>query len=200
MRRSPSWDRSLLVVLYDEHGGFFDHVPPPAGVPGPGRGERGFGFTQLGIRVPCLFIAPYAPKGGVWRPPLPGFADHTSLIASVLRRRGLPPLTARDAAATEVWGALSESKPRIDDLPTLEAIEAWREGQEAVDVHEFAGLLDPAALEGRSGREVAAAILATQPPPTVLERAPGELAATGVDVPFEQALVDLAERIIALPA
>jgi hypothetical protein len=84
----------------------------------------------------------------------------------------------------------------------MERLDAWRSSQEAVDVHEFAGLLDPATLEGRSGREVAAAIVAAQPSPPDREPDGGltSLELAGADVPFERALVDLAERIRDLPA
>ncbi len=61
---SPQWDRCLLVVTYDEHGGFFDHVAPPKATD-----ERAAeGFDQLGFRVPTLVVGPYVKPGHVSSP------------------------------------------------------------------------------------------------------------------------------------
>jgi phospholipase C len=93
------WRRSLLVVLYDEHGGFYDHVPPPPAVPPDGRraAPSGFGFDRLGVRVPALLVSPWVGEGRVDHTTY----DHTSLLATVKRMFGLPQfLTARDAAAS----------------------------------------------------------------------------------------------------
>ena len=130
LRRSPLWGRSILLILYDEHGGFFDHVRPPEDVPSPGTGERGFGFARLGIRTPCLLVSPLVARGQVWRPGDGRFADHTSLIASVLRFAGAAPLTARDEGAADIWSVVTSHTPRVDDGPTLDTIETWLEGQE----------------------------------------------------------------------
>ena len=63
VRASPSWNETLLIITYDEHGGFFDHVPTPLNVPPPGDGyasypDKAFPFDRLGIRVPTLLISP----------------------------------------------------------------------------------------------------------------------------------------------
>lgn len=68
LRSSPQWNEILFVVIYDEHGGFFDHVPTPvAGVPSPdgivGPEPYNFGFDRLGVRVPAIFISPWIEKG-----------------------------------------------------------------------------------------------------------------------------------------
>jgi phospholipase C len=55
------WERSLLVVFYDEHGGFHDHVSPPAAVP-PDDHVGEFSFAQYGIRVPAILISPWLEK------------------------------------------------------------------------------------------------------------------------------------------
>src|SRR6266487_98997 len=58
---SPQWENSLMVVTYDEHGGFFDHVAPPKAAD-----ERAAnGFDQLGFRVPTMVMGPYVKKGYV---------------------------------------------------------------------------------------------------------------------------------------
>ena len=68
IRNSPHWERSLLIVAFDEHGGFYDHVPPPAAVqPGDtitqGYVKKHFKFDQLGVRVPALVVSPWIRRG-----------------------------------------------------------------------------------------------------------------------------------------
>lgn len=68
LRASPQWMETLFIVTFDEHGGFYDHVPTPLGVPPPGDGEAsyptpGVKFDRLGIRIPTLAISPWLPKG-----------------------------------------------------------------------------------------------------------------------------------------
>ena len=65
IRESPIWERSALIVAYDEHGGFYDHVEPPACAP------QADGFTQRGARVPALVISPWVAPGSVVRPAAP---------------------------------------------------------------------------------------------------------------------------------
>lgn len=212
LRRSPLWERTLLLVLYDEHGGFFDHVKPPSGVPSPGAGPSGFEFTSLGVRIPCLIVSPFAPPGCVWRPPSGTFADHTSLVATVLRGRRLEPLTPRDAAAADVWSALTEAAPRDDDAATVAEVAAWLETRPApqeVRRRRYRGgapsdPLDPSFLEEKSGREVAAIIASTRPRPGRKFRggqAPVNAtdAVAASDVSLEEALVDLSHVIATLP-
>ena len=65
LRASQYWEKSQLVVLYDEHGGFFNRVPPPDDVPNP-DGKMGtdppFDFTRLGVRVPAVLVSPWLKK------------------------------------------------------------------------------------------------------------------------------------------
>ncbi|MEJ7748666.1 MAG: alkaline phosphatase family protein [Candidatus Limnocylindrales bacterium] len=206
LRRSPAWTRSLLLIFYDEHGGFFDHVPPPVDVPSPGTGDYGFEFSRLGVRVPCLIVSPFAPAGVAWRPPQAAFADHTSLIATVLRKFEREPLTARDAAAADVWSALTLDSPRTDDETTIADLETWLDQQRINATRQF-GPLPDSGLDLRTGREMAAAIVAEAGP---LPSQPGFRtamttnvpAATGGewrDLPLDRAIVDLASNILALP-
>jgi phospholipase C len=67
LRASPQWNQTLMVVTYDEHGGFFDHVPTPVdGVPSPdgivGPPPYNFAFDRLGVRVPAILISPWIEK------------------------------------------------------------------------------------------------------------------------------------------
>jgi phospholipase C len=68
LRAGPGWGRTLFLVTYDEHGGFYDHVAPPArGVPSPDGipAPNGFAFDRLGVRVPTLAISPWIEAGTV---------------------------------------------------------------------------------------------------------------------------------------
>jgi len=92
------WKESVLLLLYDEHGGFYDHVAPPAAVaPDATSGAVShFRFDRLGVRVPAILVSPWVRESGVDHT----VYDHTSLPATIKKMFGLPSfLTARDAAA-----------------------------------------------------------------------------------------------------
>ena len=65
LRASPGWGQTLLVITYDEHGGCYDHVPPPWGATPPDNnaGEFGFDFTRFGVRVPTVLVSPLIAPG-----------------------------------------------------------------------------------------------------------------------------------------
>jgi phospholipase C len=121
-QNEPLWNSTLLVVLYDEHGGFYDHVPPPAAVPPDDHVLPNFGFDRLGVRVPALLISPW-----VERTIIKTEFDHTSLLKYLTEKWNLGPLTARVAAAQSFGSAiLATDQPRIDTpiavpVPTLTA-------------------------------------------------------------------------------
>jgi phospholipase C len=118
IRNSPHWEHSLLIVTFDEHGGFFDHVAPGPAVP-PGDLEtaryiqHNFKFDQLGVRVPALIISPYIPRGVIDHT----LYDHTAMLATVERLFGMGNLTNRDKAANDLLGLLTLTNPR-SDCPT----------------------------------------------------------------------------------
>jgi phospholipase C len=91
---SPQWKDTLLVVTYDEHGGFFDHVPPPTVA----DDRAAMGFDQLGFRVPSLVIGPYVKQGFVSSVQ----RDHTSALKHLETMFGLAPLTVRSSAASDL--------------------------------------------------------------------------------------------------
>src|ERR1700722_16688886 len=119
LRSGPGWGQTLLVLTYDEHGGCYDHVPPPWGatVPDNSAGEFGFGFDRFGVRVPTLLISPLIAPGAVYRVP-DGTTplDHTSVLKTIEQRWNIPPLTARDAAAPGFGDVITLTAPRTDDV------------------------------------------------------------------------------------
>jgi phospholipase C len=118
LRRGPAWPSTLLVITYDEHGGCYDHVPPPSGAtpPDDSVGEYGFDFTRFGVRVPTVLVSPVIEAGTVFRVPAGSVPlDHTSVLRTVELRWSLPALTARDAAAPDFGRVLTLAAPRLDD-------------------------------------------------------------------------------------
>ncbi|MGA2928939.1 MAG: alkaline phosphatase family protein [Solirubrobacteraceae bacterium] len=118
LRNGPGWAQTLLILTYDEHGGCYDHVSPPWGATAPDTtvGEFGFDFTRFGPRVPTVLVSPLIAAGTVYRVPAGATPlDHTSILKTVEKRFGVAALTARDAAAPDVSGALTLSSPRTDD-------------------------------------------------------------------------------------
>jgi phospholipase C len=101
--KSPAWPRTLLNVTFDEWGGFFDHVSPPAAADV--RPE----LQQRGFRIPCVLISPFARRGRVAH----GTYDHTSILKLLEWRFGLEPLSMRDAQATNLAAALDFSKRNL---------------------------------------------------------------------------------------
>jgi phospholipase C len=131
IRSAPTWKQTLLIVTYDEHGGCYDHVPPPLAVSPDARTEE-FAFNRYGVRVPAVIISPYMPPRSVVRsapaglkhrgPPFP--FDHTSILSTLRRLFDLgPALTARDAVAPDLIGILSLNDPENDGPATVTAPE-----------------------------------------------------------------------------
>jgi phospholipase C len=111
---SNAWN-TLLLITFDEHGGTYDHVPPPV-VPAPqtGRapGQMGFVFQRSGVRIPAIAISPWIPAQTV----VTGGYRNTSVIATLRRRWQLgPPLTERDAIAADLSPVFSLDVPRDPD-------------------------------------------------------------------------------------
>jgi phospholipase C len=118
LRNGPKWAQTLLIITYDEHGGCYDHVPPPTTAVPPDRsvGEFGFDFKRFGVRVPAVLVSPLIPPGTVFRAPANATPlDHTAILKTVQTRWTLPALTARDAAAVDIGAALTLTVARTDD-------------------------------------------------------------------------------------
>jgi phospholipase C len=118
IRNSPYWDTSLLIITYDEHGGFYDSVaPPPAPAPGDnpdyGYNKHGFNFERYGVRVPAVIVSPLIDAPTVDHT----LYDHSSVPKTLERLFGLSPLTQRDESSNDVVHLLSRTAPR-QDCPT----------------------------------------------------------------------------------
>jgi len=115
VRSSPYRDRILLVVTFDEHGGCYDHVPPPWGslapLPGPTAKANNFGFDRFGVRVPALLISSCVEAGTVFRSDGPVPFDHTSILA-----------TLRDWLGLESDPTKFLPSPRIKAAPKLDSV------------------------------------------------------------------------------
>ncbi|KAK6232645.1 hypothetical protein SCA6_002718 [Theobroma cacao] len=123
LRSSPQWNEILFLVIYDEHGGFYDHVPTPTGVPSPddlvGPEPYNFKFDRLGCRVPAIMVSPWIERGTVLhRPSGPDPTsefEHSSIAATVKRIFNLKEfLTKRDAWAGSFDIVVNRSSPRTD--------------------------------------------------------------------------------------
>jgi phospholipase C len=93
---SPAWRRTVLIITFDEWGGFFDHVPPPAAP------DVDPAYALRGFRVPCLVISPLARRRRVAH----GVYDHTSILRMIEWRWNLAPLSVRDAHANNIAAVL----------------------------------------------------------------------------------------------
>ena len=116
---------TLLVICYDEHGGLFDHVPPPQPVPNPdgkvwpgaaGNSDPPFDFTWLGVRVPAILVSPYIQPRTINRT----LFDHTSVIATAskvfLKNTPANFLTLRDKSANTFETVFNTDTPRTDAI------------------------------------------------------------------------------------
>lgn len=109
------WQSTLFVVLYDEHGGLYDHVDPrppntPAATPPDGAHGDSFTFDRYGVRVPAMLISPYVPPGVSHT-----LFDHTSLLRYMQEKWALGPLGDRTAAANSLAPLIS-GPPRTNVL------------------------------------------------------------------------------------
>jgi phospholipase C len=126
LRNSPQWERMVFVLTFDEHGGFYDHVSPPAVRddnvnPNPGPHPD---YGRLGFRVPTIVMSPFAPA----RVDMTGPYEHCSILRMIEWRWGLAPMHARDRYAKNLVDTLDLTKrrdpievPKVTPPPTLPA-------------------------------------------------------------------------------
>jgi phospholipase C len=127
---APTWPRTLFVIVYDEHGGFYDHVAPSGAV------DDHPDFQRHGVRVPALLVSPLVTKGST-ATSITGsdfHFDHTSIIKTILTRfcatgGEIPAMTARVAAANHLGYLLANEPPRAevaDHQPLAARMTDWR--------------------------------------------------------------------------
>jgi phospholipase C len=115
LRRSPIWESSLLIITYDEHGGFYDHVVPPATRATGSKGRKyGFTFDQLGPRVPTIIVSPLIPRNLIDH----RIYEHSSIVATVARLFGLKQI-GRAPFASDLKPLATLDAPRSDAPMTL---------------------------------------------------------------------------------
>src|SRR5690606_18560024 len=112
--RPEKWMRTLLIITYDEHGGYFDHVQPPAirTDPPPGAHYANGAFTHLGVRVPTLVVSPWVARRSVHT----GLFDHTSILQLLAERFG----GGTDAYSSEVTARRARGIQSASDLIGLD--------------------------------------------------------------------------------
>jgi phospholipase C len=119
IRNSSIWNSSLLIITWDENGGFYDHAIPPAAIAPddttlPAKyNQNGFTFEQYGPRVPAVVVSPLIPGNRIDK----RLYDHASIPATVEAVFGLKPLTARDIQANKLIDLVTLATPR--DTPAV---------------------------------------------------------------------------------
>lgn len=148
IRSNPKlWESTLLVIFYDEHGGFYDHVIPPKATPPDAHTEE-YTFDQLGVRVPALLISPW-----VGQRVEKNVFDHTSLLKYLIEKWQLNPLGKRTGNANSIKTAICFNHvPRMDTIPFIRVpntdlisknmeLEKWSTSINQQFIHLFADFL-----------------------------------------------------------
>jgi phospholipase C len=170
LRASPAWEKSALLILFDEHGGTYDHRFPPKCVNPDQKTSAAppFDFTRLGVRVPAVIVSPYIPKGTIDR----NTYDHASVLALLEARFGLPPLTERDKKAGNPGVNFILPSPRQDTPPKV----------------------SPAGQPARPLQEARFAAMPLTPFAAAAAVAAGD-ASTAPISDYQQSLIDLAQQL-----
>ena len=123
---SPNWSSTVLIINFDEWGGFFDHVTPPVAQV-PQQEQAAYAAVNIlptdatyglrGFRVPCLVISPWARRGFVFTNEV---FDHTSILKLIENRFNLQPLTVRDQFANDLADALNLANPEFTQPPRID--------------------------------------------------------------------------------
>jgi phospholipase C len=118
----PQWSKMAVFITYDEHGGLYDHVPPPKACKPDDKGpidDEGQplegAFDELGVRVPMLVVSPYAKRGHVSH----AVYDHTSILRFIEAKHRVPALTGRDANANIPIDFFDFGAPPNTNVPAL---------------------------------------------------------------------------------
>jgi phospholipase C len=142
---SPQWNQTLFLITYDEHGGCYDHFPPPGKARPPlasrPPGQDGFLFNRFGVRVPAVLVSPWIEAGTVCRAEGSTPFDHTSILATIRNCFHLSEsLTERDKAAPDLGVALTLASPRTDK-PAVQPLPFGEQHQtpHVNDLHQLIG-------------------------------------------------------------
>ena len=142
LMHAPTWKHTALFITYDEHGGYYDHVPPPPAVlpdsipPMLTSGDVPGAYNRYGFRVPLIVVSPWARRRYVSRV----VQDHTSITAFIERKWNLPAMTFRDANAHPMTDYFDFRHPTFRKPPRLHAAPPLGPGLEACKA---AGLTPP---------------------------------------------------------
>jgi phospholipase C len=185
LAQSPQWKNTLLVITYDEHGGFFDHVAPPTTVDDTATRWGASGFEQMGFRVPTMVIGPYVKQGYVSSVTY----DHTSALKHLQTAFELETLTPRMDAANDLTDCID-----MDRLARGE----WAEPIEvpAIDLTAYSQYINSPACKGSAFRKVDDPISAwadANPGSPLDYRGPGETEA------YHRGILSFLERSQARP-
>jgi len=169
--RSPAWDKTVLIWTYDEHGGWYDHVPPvPAVLPDTVPPEitvppdQPGAYDYTGFRVPCCVVSPYAKQNHVSHV----VYDHTSMLKLIETKWNLPALTYRDANAHNMLDFLdlTAKRPPFADPPTL-----------AAPLNPFRGTPPPSSVQHQLFHPIATPVPGNSPADAHVEHLPAGTAA-----------------------
>lgn len=150
-----AWSETLLIITFDEHGGLFDHIPPPQAISPDDQQQNGFAFDRYGVRVPTLFISPKIQRGTVIRSDDPQVPfDHTSIIATLFKWKGIDKqvwnMGNRVAAAPTFEAVISSAELRTDEiLPLTGGCDQSLADQRASDIIHMGDLF---CLQSRDGQ------------------------------------------------
>jgi phospholipase C len=150
--KGPGWSKTMLVWTYDEHGGYYDHVPPPSAIAPDNIAPRitvppdqPGGYDRYGFRVPTVIVSPHGRRDFVSHT----IYDHTSILKTIEHKWNLPAMTYRDANANDLLDCLDlTGRPAFLDPPHL------------------------AAPANPTGTSHCPAVAPTQPPPGALVASP----------------------------
>jgi phospholipase C len=160
LMRAPSWRHTALFITYDEHGGYYDHVPPPRAIkpdsipPVITSADARDGYDRYGFRVPLVVVSPWARRNYVSRV----VQDHTSITAFIERKWNLPAMTFRDANADSMTDYFDFRRPSFPEPPALAPAPTLAPGVAACRAHGISPPLptSPTEGEGDVGRLLAA--------------------------------------------
>lgn len=137
--KAPSWQHTALFITYDEHGGYYDHVPPPRAIkpdntaPMLKPSDFQAGYTRYGFRVPLMVVSPWVKPRYVSRV----VQDHTSLDAFIERKWNLPAMTFRDANADPMTDYFDFRRAAFAAPPKLESAPRLGPGVKACHAHGY---------------------------------------------------------------